>query len=111
MTHVLALIGQAAPAAAPAGLGALVQSPIIAMLFVVAIFYFMMIRPQQQQQKKHKAMIEALKKGDEIITRSGILGLIYGIADNIVTIEVENGVRFKMLRDQIATLRTAPQTK
>lgn len=107
MTHVLAVIGQAA---APGGQGGLLGM-LAPMLIVFAIFYFLMIRPQQQQQKKHKAMIEALKKGDEVITRSGILGLIYGIADNIVTLEVENGVRFKMLRDQIATLRTAPQTK
>lgn len=107
MTHVLAVIGQAAPAGGQGGLAGMLAP----MLIVFAIFYFLMIRPQQQQQKKHKAMIEALKKGDEVITRSGILGLIYGIADNIVTLEVENGVRFKMLRDQIATLRTAPQTK
>ncbi len=81
------------------------------MLIVFAIFYFLMIRPQQQQQKKHKAMVEALKKGDEVVTRSGIIGTIYGIADTIMTLEVENGVRFKMLRDQVATLKTAPQTK
>ncbi len=108
MTHVLALIGQAAAPAAPQGglLGMLTP-----MLVVFAIFYFLMIRPQQQQQKKHKAMIEAIKKGDEVITRSGIIGTIYGIADNIITLEVDNNVRFKMLRDQIASLRVAPQPK
>lgn len=107
MISTLALIGQAAPAAGQQGglLGMLAP-----MLIVFAIFYFLMIRPQQQQQKKHKAMIEALKKGDEVITRAGIIGTIYGIADSIVTLEVENNVRFKMLRDQIASLRTAPQT-
>lgn len=107
MTHVLALIGQAAPAGGQGGLLGMLAP----MLIVFAIFYFLMIRPQQQQQKKHKAMIEALKKGDEVITRAGIIGVIYGIVDNIVTIEVENSVRFKMLKDQIATLRIAPQPK
>lgn len=107
MTNVLALIGQAAPATGQGGLIGMMAP----MLIVFAIFYFLMIRPQQQQQKKHKAMIEAIKKGDEVITRGGMIGTIYGIADNVVTLEVENGVRFKMLRDQIASLRTAPQTK
>lgn len=106
MTSYLALIGQTAPATGQQGglLGMLAP-----MLIVFAIFYFLMIRPQQQQQKKHKAMIGALKKGDEVVTRSGIIGVIYGIADSIVTLEIENGVRFKMLKDQVAALRTAPQ--
>ncbi len=107
MTQILALIGQAAPATGQGGLIGMMAP----MLIVFAIFYFLMIRPQQQQQKKHKAMIEAIKKGDEVITRGGMIGTIYGIADNVVTLEVENGVRFKMLRDQIASLRTTPQTK
>lgn len=103
MSHVLAVLGQAAPAQQGGILGMLAP-----MLIVFAIFYFLMIRPQQQQQKKHKALIEGLKKGDEVITRAGIIGTIYGIADNIVTLEVENNVRFKMIKDQIAGLRGNP---
>ncbi|PIR20782.1 MAG: preprotein translocase subunit YajC [Deltaproteobacteria bacterium CG11_big_fil_rev_8_21_14_0_20_47_16] len=109
MSHVLAVLGQAAPAQQGGLLGMLAL-----MLIVFAIFYFLMIRPQQQQQqKKHKSMIENLKKGDEVITRSGIIGTIYGIADNIITLEVENNVRFKMIKDQVAGLRGNPlaQTK
>lgn len=106
MSHVLAVLGQAAPAQQGGLLGMLAP-----MLIVFAIFYFLMIRPQQQQQKKHKVMIDQLKKGDEVITRSGIIGSIYGIADNIITLEVENGVRFKMIKDQIAGLRGAPQAQ
>ena len=104
MTSLLAVLGQAAAPAQGGILGMLAP-----MLIVFAIFYFLMIRPQQQQQKKHKAMIEGLKKGDEVITRSGIIGTIYGIADSIVTLEVENNVRFKMIKDQIAGLRGTPQ--
>lgn len=107
MTQLLAVIGQAAPTAGQGGLLGMLAP----MLIVFAIFYFLMIRPQQQQQKKHKAMIEGLKKGDEVITRAGIIGTIYAIADSIVTLEVDNNVRFKMLRDQIASLKPAPQPK
>lgn len=107
MMSTLAVIGQAAPAAGQGNL----LSMLAPMLIVFAIFYFLMIRPQQQQQKKHKSMIDALKKGDEVITRAGIIGTIYAIADSIVTLEVENNVRFKMLRDQVASLRAAPQPK
>lgn len=101
----LALIAQAAAAPQSGGLLGMLTP----MLVVFAIFYFLMIRPQQQQQKKLKAMLESLKKGDEVITRSGFIGTIYGIAnDGIITLELTDNVRVKMLKDHIASLKSAP---
>ncbi len=59
--------------------------PIIMMF---AVLYFLMIRPQMKRQKEQKAMMEALKKGDEVITVGGIIGKITKVTDNYVTVEV-----------------------
>ncbi|MBI2974540.1 MAG: preprotein translocase subunit YajC [Deltaproteobacteria bacterium] len=72
---------------------------------VFGIFYFLMIRPQQKQAKKVKAMIEALKKGDEVVTRSGIHGKIHGLADNIVTLEIAENIRIRLNKDQVGYVK------
>lgn len=79
----------------------------IPMIVVFAIFYFLMIRPQQKQAKKLKTMLDAVRKGDDVITRFGVHGKVYGIADNIVTLEVAENLRFKMNKDQIAFVKPA----
>ena len=81
---------QTAPA--PAGGGA--ESTFITLLPLLLMFvvlYFIMIRPQMKRQKEHKAMIEALAKGDEVVTAGGLLGRISKMGDTYVTIEAGNG--------------------
>ena len=73
-------------------------------LFIFLLFYFLMIRPAQKRQKKHQALVNKLKKGDHVITSSGILGVIYGLTDNFVTLEVADNVRIRVLRSQISSL-------
>ena len=70
-----------------------------AIIFV--IFYFLMLKPQQKKLKEEQAMIAALGKGDEVYTKSGVLGTIVGITDKIVTLEVNDGVKFKILKSHI----------
>jgi len=84
------------------------QSPLAGpgnMLFLVAIFfgifYFMIIRPQQKQQKTHKAYLEALKKGDEVVTNGGLIGRIAGVQGDVLTLEIANNVRVRVLKDQV----------
>lgn len=72
-------------------------------IFVFAIFYFLVIRPQVKRQKAHHKFVSELKKGDEVITSSGILGTIEGITDRFVTLEVAEGVSIKVLRSQVAS--------
>jgi preprotein translocase subunit YajC len=80
------------------------------MIAVFAIFYFLMIRPQQRQRKQHQALLQNLKKGDEVITSAGIHAKVWGIADNIVTVEIADNVRIKMDKQQVATVKTAAAT-
>jgi len=84
------------------------QSPLAGpgnMLFLVAIFfgifYFMIIRPQQKTQKTHKSYLESLKKGDEVITNGGLIGRIAGVQGDVLTLEIANNVRVRVLKDQV----------
>ncbi len=69
---------------------------------IFIIFYFLIIRPQSKKLKKHESYLKEIKRGDEVVTLSGILGKIDGLTDQVVTLEVANGVKIKMLRKQIA---------
>lgn len=76
----------------------------VPIILMFAIIYFLMIRPQQKQAKKHKEMLEALKRGEQVVTTGGILGKIFQINENnIITLEVADGVRIRVLRTQIAS--------
>lgn len=68
---------------------------------MVAIVYFVMIRPQQKQLKDHKALLSSLKKGDDVVTQGGVLGRIYAVTEKVVTLEVANGVRIRVLKSSI----------
>ena len=65
---------------------------------IVAIMYFLLLRPQQKAAKEQQSLISSLKKGDEVITSSGIMGKVYAVADKVVTLEVANGVRLRVVK-------------
>ncbi len=77
------------------------MQPLILMVLMFGVFYFLLIRPQVKRQKKHQAMLDALEKGDEIVTRGGIIGRITGISGQKVVIEIQEKVRVRMLRSAI----------
>jgi preprotein translocase subunit YajC len=64
----------------------------------------MLIRPQSKRAKEHRAMLQALATGDEVVTSGGILGRVTEVGDNFVTLEVADGVRLKVQKAQIGTL-------
>lgn len=66
-----------------------------------AIMYFVMIRPQQKQLKEHRSLLAGLKKGDDVVTQGGMLGKIHAVTDKIVTLEVANGIRVRILKSSI----------
>jgi preprotein translocase subunit YajC len=78
----------------------------MALMFVV--FWFLLIRPQMKRQKEHQAMLQALKKGDMVITRGGLVGKISGIADNVLIIELQEKVRVRVLRTHVDGKYEAP---
>ena len=100
--------GPATPAGAPAGGGMPAQqqpglgSMMVPFLLMFGVVYFLMIRPQQKRAKEQQAMLTALKHGDEILTTSGILGKVTGIAEKVVTVEIADDVRVKMLKSQVS---------
>jgi preprotein translocase subunit YajC len=65
------------------------------MILIVIVFYFFMIRPQMKKQKDQKKYVDELKKGDWVITNSGIHGKIYEVGETTFLVEVDNGVRIK----------------
>nr|WP_216612629.1 preprotein translocase subunit YajC [Myxococcus xanthus] len=72
------------------------------LVILVGIMYFVMIRPQQKQLKEHRALLSALKKGDEVVTSGGILGKIHLVEERTVTLEVSSGVRIRVLKTAIS---------
>ncbi|AEI68162.1 preprotein translocase subunit YajC [Corallococcus macrosporus] len=72
------------------------------LVILVGIMYFVMIRPQQKQLKEHRALLSALKKGDEVVTSGGILGKIHLVDERTVTLEVASGVRIRVLKTAIS---------
>ena len=92
---------QTVPAAAAGGD---MQSSLMSMLPLVLMFvvlYFVMIRPQMKKQKEHRTMIEALAKGDEIVTVGGILGKVSKLGDNYVTLEIAANVEVQIQRSAV----------
>jgi len=70
----------------------------------IAIFYFLLIRPQQKQQKDHRAMLESLAVGNEIVTGGGVLGKVTELGEQFVTVEIADGVTVKVQKSSISKL-------
>ena len=80
------------------------QSSLMSMLPLVLMFvvlYFVMIRPQMKKQKEHRSMIEALAKGDEIVTGGGMLGKVSKLGDGYLSLEIANGVEVQVQRSAV----------
>ena len=103
----IALTAMAAPPGGGTGQQGNWVSTLIPLVVIFGIFYFLMIRPQQKQQKKHKEMLAAIKKGDNVVTRGGVIGTVYGVTDSVITLEVAENVRVKFSRDSVAGVQTS----
>ena len=86
-------------AAATDPMGGFMQLLPIILMFVV--LYFLMIRPQMKRAKEHKALIEALAKGDEVVTGGGIAGRITRVSDNFLTLEVAEAVEIQVQKQAV----------
>jgi preprotein translocase subunit YajC len=90
---------QAGPFGACGGQGGM--TTVIMMVAMFAIFYFLLIRPQSKKAKEHQEMLNKLEKGDEVVTAGGIIGKISGMADKVVTVEISEKVRVRVLKSQV----------
>ena len=100
MHDVLVLLGTP-PGGSPGGGGGL-TSLILMFALIFGVMYFFMIRPQQKKEKDRQKMLTELKKGDKVITNSGMIGIIWGIKDNIIVLKFEEDVKIEFLKSAIA---------
>jgi len=78
---------------------------LVPFVLIFVIFYFLLILPQQKRQKQQKTMMEALKKGDKIVTASGIWGTIANLGKDTVTLQIADNTKIKIQREHIARIR------
>jgi preprotein translocase subunit YajC len=84
---------------APAGLGLVQFFPLI---LIFAIMYFLMIRPQQKKLKEHRALVEALRRGDQVVTGGGLIGKVTKVGEgNEVEVEIATGVKVRVVKHTI----------
>jgi len=76
----------------------------IMMLGMIVFMYFLVFRPQMKRQKEHKAMMDGLQKGDEVIAAGGMLGRITALSDDYMTLEIAPGTEIRVQRVSIVTL-------
>ena len=96
-------ISQAFAQTAPAASGG-AESSLLSLLPLVLMFvvlYFIMIRPQMKRQKEHKAMVEAIGKGDEVVIGGGVLGRVSKLGESYLHVEVANGVELQVQRASV----------
>jgi len=107
MTVMLATPAYAQAAAGGAAGGLIGFVPI---LLIFVIMYFLMIRPQQKKVKEHKSMVEALRRGDKVVTSGGIIGKVVKVEDAEVEVELAPNVKVRVVKSTIAqvTSKTEP---
>ena len=91
-------------AAAPAPAAPSMLSTLMFPIILIAIMYFLMIRPQMKRQKEHRAMLDKLSRGDEVITNGGIAGTVTEIGENFITVEIASGVQVRLQKGAIANV-------
>jgi preprotein translocase subunit YajC len=97
------LISDAWAAAPPEGQPDPLMS-FLPLVLIFVVFYFLLIRPQSKRAKEHKQMVQALAKGDEVVTNGGLLGRITAVGENFVEVQVADGVQVKVQRQSVAAL-------
>lgn len=86
---------------APAASGSDSLMSLLPLVLMFVVLYFIMIRPQMKRQKEHKAMIEAIAKGDEIVTSGGLVGRVAKMGESFLHVEVANGVELQVQRNAV----------
>ena len=98
----MTLIQQAAPAG---GAGTAIGGQFLMLAVIGLIFYFLLIRPQSQRMKKHKAMLDAVVRGDEVVTNGGLIGKVKKVSDDELTLTLGTNNDVKVVRSMIADVR------
>ena len=104
MFGVAFAMGQPPGGAAAAGGGSQAFMQLVPLILMFGIFYFLLIRQQQKKAKDHRALLDALKKGDQVVTAGGIHGKVTAVEESVVTLEVANGVNIRVSKNHVASV-------
>jgi preprotein translocase subunit YajC len=77
---------------------------LVPLILMFAIFYFLLIRPQQKKAKEHRALLDSIKKGDQVLTACGMHGKVTSLDETVVTLEIATGVNVKFNKGHIASV-------
>ncbi len=100
MSFISPAYAQAAGGAGASGLEAMLP-----LLLIFVVFYFLLIRPQQKKAKAHKAMLEAVRRGDKVVTGGGIIGTVNKVIDESeISVEISDGVKVRVQRGLLAAV-------
>jgi preprotein translocase subunit YajC len=88
-------------ASAAGGAGPSPFSMLLPILGMLLIFYFLMIRPQQKRQKEVQKMLSAVKKGDRVLTASGLYGTVAGVKDDVLVLQIADNVKVEMIKSAV----------
>jgi preprotein translocase subunit YajC len=88
----------------------IIQNPAIPLVLVIPVFYFLLVRPQTQKASQHQKMLNALKRNDEVVTTGGLVGKVAELGDKVVLLEIAQGVRVRVERQQISALSSYGKT-
>ena len=75
-------------------------------ILLIVLFYFLMIRPQQKRMKQHQTMLSNLKRGDQVVLSSGMIGKVVRVEDKEVGLEIATGVTVKVVKGMISDVRS-----
>ena len=103
---ITSLLAAAAPSA---GASFFVQT--IPLVLVFVIFWFLLIRPQQKRMKEHQAQIQAVKKGDRVVTGGGLIGKVTKVGDVEVEVELAQGIRVQAIKSTLSQVGSADTAK
>jgi len=107
------LISPAYAQTAAGGGGGDIFLQLMPLILIFVVFYFLLIRPQQKKIKDHRNMVEALRRGDKVVTAGGVLGTVTKVQDNELQVEVAEGVRVRVVRSTVSEVlsKTEPADK
>lgn len=102
--NLLDLLIAPAHAAAPGGFFGGGLTGLLFPILLIGVMYFLMIRPQMKRAKEHKAMLEKLSKGDEVLTNGGMAGTVVELGESFITVEIADNVRIRVQKGAIANV-------
>lgn len=105
--NLLLLVGTRPGSGEPSSGAFSFMIPLLAILF---IYYFILLRPQHKESQRHKKLLESLKKGDEVVTDSGLVGTIVSVQDDFIVLKAGENVRLKFLKSKVWSRLSAVET-